>query len=174
VSARNSKLARGADLRKLLREDQLRSLFQSPDTVKWLSGDITQDRTPDLRTFLLDELDVEEVTPDSFARKITQAFLDNQIDDWFIEFYGYLSGQEALWRSPRWSSDTGGPLRAKPILRLQDDSLIAPFRSDGKTPKAFLPPPEQTDFPIVKRSIVNDEQAGDFLKTIRSFTARCV
>lgn len=166
VSARNAKLARGADLRKLLNHDQLCSLFQSGGTIKWLAGPITQDRTPDLRTYLLNELDIEEVTPDSFARKIIQSFLVSQSDDWFIEFYGYLSGQEALWRSPRWSSDTGGLLRAKPILRLQDDSLMVPFRSDGKTPNAFLPPPEETDFPIVKRSIVNDEQVGDFLKRL--------
>lgn len=117
VSARNAKLARGADLRKLLNHDQLCLLFQSRDTVKWLAGTITQDRTSDLRTYLLNELDVEEVTPDSFARKITQSFLVGQTDDWFIEFYRYLSDQEALWHFPRWSGDTGGLLRAKAILR---------------------------------------------------------
>ena len=166
VSARNAKLARGADLRKLLNQDQLRSLYQSMDTIKWLAGEITQDRTPDIRTYLLDELHVEEVTPDGFARKITQSFLTRQSDDWFVEFYEYLSGQEALWRSPRWAGDTGGLLRAKPILRLQDNSLKVPFRSDGTTPNAFSPPPEETDFPIVKRSIANDGKVKDFLKRL--------
>ena len=165
VSARNAKLARGADLRKLLDHVQLRSLFQSMNTVKWLAGSITQDRTPELRTYLLNELDVEEVTPDSFARRITQSFLLKQVDEWLLEFYGYLSGQEALWRSPRWSGDSGGILRSKPIVRLQDDSHVPPFRSDAQ-PNAFLPPPEDTDFPIVKRSIASDEQAGNFLKRL--------
>lgn len=166
VSARNAKLARGADLRKLLNHDQLCSLFQSGDTVKWLASTITQDRSPDLRTYLLNELAVEEVTPDSFARKITQSFLISQTDEWFIEFYRYLSGQEALWRAPRWSRDAGGLLRSKAILRLQDDNHVAPFQSDDTTPNAFLPPPEETDFPIVKRSIVNDEQVGHFLNRL--------
>lgn len=166
VSARNAKLARGADLRKLLNQDQLRSLFQPMDAIKWLIGEITQDRTPDLRTYLLNELHVEEVTPDDFARKITQSFLTSQADDWFVEYYRYLSGQEALWRSPRWAGDTGGLLRTKPILRLQDDSQGAPFRPDGTTPNAFLPPPDETDFPIVKRTIVNNEQVGEFLKRL--------
>lgn len=166
VSARNAKLARGADLRRLLDHEQLRKLFQSEATVKWLAGSITQDRTPELRTYLLNELEVEEITPDSFARRITQSFLSIQVDEWLLEFYGYLSGQEALWRSPRWSGDSGGLLRSKPIVRLQDDSHVIPFRADGTTPNAFLPPPEDTDFPIVKRSIASDEQAGNFLKRL--------
>jgi len=166
VSARNAKLARGADLRKLLDHEQLRKLFQSEATVKWLAGSITQDRTPELRTYLLNELEVEEITPDSFARRITQSFLSIQVDEWLLEFYGYLSGQEALWRSPRWSGDSGGLLRSKPIVRLKDDSHVIPFRADGTTPNAFLPPPEDTDFPIVKRLIASDEQAGNFLKRL--------
>lgn len=103
VSARNAKLARGVDLRKLLNQDQLRSLFQSTNSVKWLTGEITQD----LRAYLMIELKVEEVTADSFARKITQSFLSSHSDDWFIQFFGYLSGQEALWRPPRWNGDYG-------------------------------------------------------------------
>ena len=166
VSAQNAKLARSADLRKLLDHDQLTIFFQSEDRVKWLSGLITQDRTPELRSYLLNELDVEEITPDSFARKITQSFLLKQSDEWLLKFYGYLSGQEALWRSPRWSGDSGGLLRSKPIVRLQDDSHMIPFRADGTTPNAFLPPPEYTDLPVVKRSIVSDEQAGNFLKRL--------
>ena len=46
VFARNAKLARGADLRTLLDRDQLRSPCQSTDTIKWLAGEITQDRPP--------------------------------------------------------------------------------------------------------------------------------
>lgn len=166
VSARNAKLARGADLRKLLDHEQLRMLFQSEATVKWLAGSITQDRTPELRTYLVNDLEIEEITPDSFARRITQSFLSMQVDEWLLEFYGYLSGQEALWRSPRGSGDSGGLLRSKPIVRLEDDSHVTPFRADGTTPNVFLPPPEDTDFPIVKRLIAGDEQAGNFLKRL--------
>jgi len=165
VSARNAKLARSAELRKLISHDQLRELFQPDADIKWLSGKITQDRTPDLRYYLINDLDIEEVTPDGFVRKLSLPFLASQSDEWFIRFYMYLSGQEALWRSPRWRGDTEGVLRIKPILRLQDDSHKMPFRSDG-TPNAFLPPPEDTDFPIVKREIVGNEKVGDFLKRL--------
>lgn len=167
VSARNAKLARGADLRKLLNQDQLNLLFQSQEAIKWLAGEITQDRTPDLHAYLLKTLHVDEVTPESFARKITQQFLEKQSDDWFVFFYQYLSDKEALWRPPRWSEDTAtGLLRTEPILRLQDDRLKAPFGSDGTIPNAFLPPPEETDFPIVKRTIANSGKVNDFLKRL--------
>ena len=165
VAARNAKLARGAELRKLLTHNQLRELFQSNDDIKWLSGEITQDRIPDLRSYLMSELDVEEITPDGFARRISSTFLASQTDDWFIAFYKYLSGQEALWRSPRWARDSGGLLRLKPILRLQDNKQEVPFRSDGMA-NAYLPPPEETDFPVVKREIVDNEQASGFLRRL--------
>lgn len=166
VSAGTAKLARGADLRKLLTQVQLGQLFQSTATIKWLAGEITQDRTPDLRSYLISKLDVEEVTPDGLARRINHDFLSVQPDEWFVDFYGYLSGQEALWRSPRWERDPSGVLRSKPILRLANGSQEAPFKSDGTTPKAFLPPPEETAFPVVSRSIVTDEQARTFLKRL--------
>ena len=165
VSAQNAKLARGTDLRKLLNQDQLRFLFQSMDTIKWLTGEITQDRTPDLRTYLLNNLGVEEVTPDGFARKITESFLTNQDDDWFIGFYEYLFGQGALWRAPSRNSDTVGVLRAKPILRLEDNSLVIPFGADGH-PNAYLPPEHSVSFPVIKRSIAKNQGALDFLKRL--------
>lgn len=165
VSAKNGKLASSADLRGLLKNDQLRSLFQTTDNLKWLVEEITQDRTPELRSYLMKELSVEEVRPDSFVSKITENFLMGQTDEWFVEFYEFFSGLKALWRPPRWDGDKEeGLLRSKPIIRLQDNSLNAPF-TNGK-PAVFLPPPDETDFPIVKRQIADNEQAKNFLKLL--------
>ena len=168
VAARNAKLARGAALMEILNLDQLRALFSSNDETKWLSDNITRDRTPDLHSYLTQELGVDELTPDSFARQVTESFLASQTDEWFVDFYRYLSDdQEALWRAPRWEGDTRrGPLRLKAILRLQDGSQVVPFQSDDTTPNAFLPPPEETNLSIVKRSIVSDDQSRNFLKQL--------
>ncbi|MBF0095000.1 MAG: hypothetical protein HQL34_10700, partial [Alphaproteobacteria bacterium] len=166
VAAPNAKLGRGDKLRKLLGQDQLAALFPTSHETKWLSGEITQDRTPDLRAYLLAELKVEELDPDGFARKISRAFLSAQSDPWFASLYRYLSDQEALWRAPRWRGDTdSGVLRLTPILRLQDDTLEAPFRADGKA-NAYLPPPEGSDLPCVKKEIAADEHASAFLKRL--------
>ena len=163
VSASNAKLARGAELRKLLGQSELRQLFQSSSEIKWLSADITQDRAIDLHHYLIRELRVDEVSPDGFARRITIDFLAGQPDEWYADFYGYLAGQEALWRAPRWDNDTAGMLRSKPILRLENGRQVAPYNQGGTTPNAYLPPSEETDLPVVKRSIANDERSFTFL-----------
>ena len=161
VAARNAKLVRGAALMKVLNQEQLSTLCQSNDEINWLSDEITQDRTPDLRSYLMKELNVEEVTPESFASSLKEEFLVKQTDEWFIKFYEFLGSQEALWRS---SSST---LRRNytPILRLEDGKHTVPFKLDGD-PKAFLPPLEATDFPIVKRAIASDKKAKVFLERL--------
>ncbi|MFQ5672983.1 MAG: sacsin N-terminal ATP-binding-like domain-containing protein, partial [Nitrospinales bacterium] len=93
VSGENAMLGRGDELRKLLSPNQLKELFSSnkdDKEIKWLSGEITQDRTPDLRSYLKDQLNVIELMPESFAGKIDESFLKNQTDDWMIDFYGFL------------------------------------------------------------------------------------
>ncbi|MCG2776872.1 MAG: hypothetical protein L6406_14455 [Desulfobacterales bacterium] len=163
VSARNAKLARGAELRKLLTHDQLRELFQSKDDIKWLSGEITQDRTPDLRSYLMSELDVEEIRPEGFAQLITDYFLEAQTDDWIIQFYNFLGKDKSdLWKKP------DSILRKKKILRLEDNSHVIPFQPDGN-PNAFLPSSSKTKFPTIKRKIFNDKGAEEFLRNLRLF-----
>ncbi len=164
VSARNAKLIRGAALLEILNREQLRALFQSHAEIKWLSSDITQDRTPDLRSYLMQELKIEEVTPETFARNLSKQFLANQNDEWFIKFYDFLSDQKALWRPPRWKRDESGILRNKPILRLQDGRHVNPFRYDG-SPNAYLATESDTEtsLPIVKVELSRRGEVRQFL-----------
>ena len=158
VSARNAKLVRGAELMKILNRERLSALFQSRVEIKWLSSDITQDRTPDLRSYLMQELDIEEVTPETFASKLSDQFLAGQDDKWFIRFYEFLSDQKAL---------TGGILRNKPILRLQDRRHVNPFWNDG-SPKAYLVAGSDTEtsLPIVKVELSRHEEVRQFLEAL--------
>lgn len=166
VSAKHAKLARVAKLRDLLNQVQLGQLFESTATIKWLTGEITSDLTRDLHSYLLHKLDIEEVTPESFARKIDHSFLSAQPDEWFINFYGSLLSQESLWGELSKKNNSSGILRSKPILRLASGKQEFPFKSDGITPNIFLPPPEETDFPIVSRIITINDQALTFLKRL--------
>ena len=167
VSACKAKLARGAALMKILNQDQLCALFQEDGEVKWLSHEITEDRTPGLRSYLMQELDVEEVSPEVFARNLSEQFLASQDDEWLIEFYKFLTEQKALWRPPRWKYDEGCILRTRPILRLQDGSHVNPFRNDG-SPNAYLAvgPDTETSLPIVKMELSQNEEAYGFLKEL--------
>ena len=167
VAAPNAKLARSAKLIKLLDQDQLQALFQSHDEIRWLTGRITQDQTRDLHSYLMNELDVDEVTPDRFASNLSEEFLSKQTDEWFIRFYKFLLGQKTLWSHPRWRGDTRGILRNKPILRLEDGNNVNPFKKDN-SPNAYLAvgTDTQTSFPIVKIELAQDEETRKFLEEL--------
>jgi len=165
VSASRAKLARGRDLRDLLTPEQLTALLETGETLQWVSGEITQDRMPQLWQYLRDEMAIELIDPDRFARLLKPDFLQQQNDEWFARFYGFLLGQEALWRVPRWHRDEPGILRRKAFLRLEDGSLVMPFDPEGR-PNAYLPPEQPTKFAVVRRAIVKDEKALEFLKRL--------
>ena len=161
VAAPNAKLVRGAALMKIVNQEQLRALFQSNDTIKWLPDNITENRTHDLHSYLTKELKVKEVGPEAFADSLSEEFLTAQNDEWFLKFYEFLSDQEKLWRPQR------STIKNKPILRLQNGTQVKPFRSDG-SPNAYLAVggDKETTLPIVKVELSDDEKARHFLKEL--------
>lgn len=165
VSARNAVLTRSDAVRNLLTAIQLGMLLRPNDhsnmPLKWLSAAITLDRTPSLRRYVMESLEVEEVTPDMFARRLSTIFLSIQTDKWFIKFYKFLSDQPALWRSNE------SVLRMKPILRLQDGTQVTPAQ-EGSLPTAYLSVGVNThaSLPVVKWEISQDEDAYNFLKAL--------
>jgi hypothetical protein len=158
-SASEAKLARGAELRELMTDEQLSKLYGAPS--RWLSGEIPQDRTAILRAYFINILKIEEVDPESLARKLDDEFLEHQSDEWTIRFYKFLNGQRALWRT----SYSPGLLRRRAIIRLRDGSHVVPFR-DGVVPNAYISPAEGTDLPTVKAVLVADEEACAFLRDL--------
>lgn len=167
ISAQNAVLARGSELRYLLNSGQLGQLFKKSETkIKWLTDDITENRNPDLHSYLTRQLKVVELSPDNFARKIDDSFLSSQSDEWFIKFYKFLTGQQSLWRAPVSNNDLGGILRLKPIIPLESGLLSNPFQQDAVIPIVFLPPNENTTFPIVRKSLIADPEALRFLKSL--------
>lgn len=167
ASAGQVKLAYEPELRGLLRQEHLNVLFKSNKDIKWLSGGITQERTPDLKKYLTKVLEIEEITPEWFAGRVTEAFFVKQTDDWMIEFYKYISGRKELWRSGRGYGVTTGPLYNKRFVRLQDGSHVKPFNNDG-TPNAFISEDSnmKTNYPIVKFEICKHKEALQFLNNL--------
>ena len=165
VSARNAALTRSDAVRNLITPAQLGILLRSNAGLnvprKWLSAEITLDRTPYLRRYLMEILGIEEVTPDMFARRLTKEFLAAQPDEWFVKFYKFLSEQPALWRYD------SAVLRTKPILRLQDNRHVIPSQ-EGAVPTAYLSLDKTPDtaVPIVKWEITQDKSAYRFLRTL--------
>lgn len=163
VTAKNALLARGEELQNLLSSEQLTLLFNKKD-AQWLDRTITQDKTPALRTYAMQEIGIPEIDPFKFAKAVTDKFIKQQSDSWLIQFYGFLLDQQALWRKKSRYLDEG-PLRSKKIIRLEDNEHTAPFDSDGK-PLVYLPSRAGMYFLTVKENIARDQKAKEFLQNL--------
>ncbi len=107
----------------------------------------------------LSMLNISEMSSERFAKLITGDFLTTRTDDWMIQFYIFLDGAPDLWKRP------DSILRQKKILRLEDNSHTHPFQPDGSI-NAYLPSSSKTELLTVKRDIVNDKGAKQFLKNL--------
>ncbi len=167
ASAKQVKLARGAEMRNLLNPEQLKALFHASYDIRWLSDSITQDRTPELKKYLTRTLGIDELTPEGFAKRVTGAFFDKQTDEWMIKFYRYIRERKELWRSGREYGVTTGPLYNKAFIRLQNGSHVSPFNNAG-APNAFISDGSnlKTNHPVVKFNISKEEEVKLFLNEL--------
>lgn len=151
VPATQAKLARTQELRELLSPEQIEALFSSKASA-WLTGDITPDRQPEIRTYLMQELSVSEVTPATLVPRLTKAFLERQSDDWVRRLYEFLSGQEATLRRS---------LDKIPLIRLDDGAHVVSH--ENGVAKAFLPSSIKTGFPTIRPTVCTTGEAHSFL-----------
>ena len=167
IRASDAIIGRGKDIRNLLSSDQLRALYKDvpgEDGVQnpeWLSELITQERTPDLRHYLMDKLCIEEFTPETFAIKATDSFFSEQSDEWLALLYRFLLRQEALWKKAAYPR-SDGPIRHKKFIRLDDGKQVGPFSEDG-TVAVYLPHQGARQLPTIKPELVRDSGAAEFL-----------
>lgn len=141
ATANQAKLARTQELRELLSPEQVAALFGAKVTA-WLSGDITQDKAPEIRLYLMRELDIDEITPTKLVPSLTKSFLEAQPDEWVLQLYEFLSGQEKTLRRH---------LDTIPLIRLDDGTHVI-AHENGKA-RAFLPSAIATSFPTIRRAV---------------------
>ena len=159
AKASDALLARGKELTEFLDDEDICLLFNKR---YWLDANITQDRTPELRDYLLKELNILEVDFESFARRITKEFLETKSDKWMINFYIKLLDQQTLWSDRPYRK---GILRTKPIIRLENGEHIAPYDENGKI-QVYLPEETKSKYKTVKFTLTKDENALKFLKEL--------
>ena len=150
IAAEGAMLARTRETRELFDSRQLNRLFGGE--FAWLSGDISQDRTPELRRYLTDQLEVNEITPGAILRKLDVAFLGDESDEWVRRLYEFLNGQPVL-------RDVASDL---PLIRLDDGRHVQP-RRNGRL-QAFLPGQLKTKFPTVRATVCDSEPSQAFLR----------
>jgi hypothetical protein len=166
VSATQARISRGAELRRLFPAETLTALQGAASQLRWVSAEITQDRTADLYAFFRQILQIEEVDPASVVRQLGRPFLEGMSDEWLAQFYEFLLTQEALWREPRKTWETPGPARSVPIIRLEDGTHVVPFRKDGSAAAYLTAPFERGDTPLVRQIFVKNEQTRAFLEKL--------
>ena len=154
ASASQAKLARTQELRDLFSPEQVAALFGSK-AAAWLSGDITQDKAPEIRQYLMRELDIDEIRPEKLVPSLTKAFLEAQPDEWVLRLYEFLSGQEKALRRH---------LDVVPLIRLDDGTHVV-ARENGKA-MAFLPSAITTSFPTLRRAVCATPEARLFLTSL--------
>jgi len=154
TTADTARLARTQELRELFEPAQLAALFDVDGELAWLSGDISQDRTPELRKYLMRVLEIAEITTETVFQWLDTEFLEDQSDDWILKFYEYLNGQSALRLKAA----------ALPMIRLRDGTHVK-ARVNGQ-PQAFLPGTVKTSFPTVREAVCSTEPALMFLREL--------
>ena len=152
----NILLARGKELAEFLGEDDISRLFGKQN---WLDTNITFNKTPTLRDYLMRELNIEEIDFENFARKMDIDFLQTKSDDWLIELYTRLLDQPSLWSYSKYSK---GFLRYKPIIRTIENKLEAAFNEKEQV-QVYLPSDTKPEYKTVKSSIVENENSLKFL-----------
>jgi hypothetical protein len=154
VCATQARLARTHELRELLTATQLATLLDVSSGTAWLSEEISHDRTSDLHQYLIDELEIEEIRPESLLPKLSGAFLQAQSDEWVRRLYEFLGDQKALH------------LRARELalVRLGDGRHVR-AQVNGQ-PQAFLPGTVATGFPTVRTAVCDTEESRAFLRAL--------
>lgn len=154
VSAAHARLGRTEDLRELFTPVQLAALYGENHDLAWLSGDITRNLTPELHRYLIHQLDVDELTPDTIVTRLNKSFLETQPDEWILKLYQFLGGQPAI----------KARAKEKPIIRLENRTHVV-SHVDGQ-PQAFLPGGNKTGFPSVRASVCATPAALEFLQSL--------
>ncbi len=152
IAAQRARIGRTDALRSLFSRDQLSAIYGSEEELAWLNPGISQES--DLFEYVTNDLKVEEIRPESVVRRLSQAFLEAQSDDWIQSLYEFLGNQPVLARETK----------TIPVVRLRDGTHV-PAMLDGRS-KAYLPTSHKTDFPTVAQSVCRTADALRFLRLV--------
>lgn len=148
------RLARSARLRHLFRPKQLTALLKSDFRVSWVSGAVSEHRTPDLWRYLIDHLNVAEIGPGKLLSRFDRSFLEDLTNGRIRELYEFLGDLSGL--RPKAMS--------LPIIRLSNGKQVSVQNGNG--PAAYLPGIATTDFPTVHPEVCSTEASMAFLTSL--------
>lgn len=158
TTARDAVLAQ-KELTTLLDESDLKILFEK---LHWLDTGITYRRTRQLYDYIIRELDIPQINFEDFAVAIKEELIMKKPDTWLIEFYSTLLDKRYLWAETTYYKRNAGILKTKPIIRLSDNTHIAPYNKENKI-QVYLPANAKTKYKTVKETLTQNEKSLKFL-----------
>ena len=122
----------------------------------WLSTDITIDRTPEIRNFLIATLKVKEVDFDELLTTVNGAFLESKSIEWLIRFYK-IGNRNILTVKDKHLN--------KEIIRTESGKMVVPFIN--KKPNVYIAS-KMTNDPekIVNKMLSQNEEVRKFFLDI--------
>ncbi|GHT78484.1 hypothetical protein FACS1894130_05140 [Spirochaetia bacterium] len=153
VSASQALLARTKEMRELFQTSDISTLFGG--SYKWIHEDVSIDKTPDIRIYLMNELEVEEVQAEKLINKLSDNvnFLKSKDNKWMCQLYEFLNKQKSAFSK----------LKGMPIIRLLNLEHAPAFINNEL--QVFLPG-SNTDFPTVHPETCNTDESLEFLKAL--------
>lgn len=148
------RIARSARLRQLFRPKQLTTLLRSDFRVSWVSGAVSENRTPELRRYLLDHLKVVEMSPEDVLPLLDRSFLESLTNRRIREIYEFLGDLPSLRRRAA----------TLPIIRLSTGEHVSV--PSNNEPSAYLPGTVATDFPTVHPEVCSTKASMAFLRSL--------
>ena len=143
TSAEQAVLADTKALAKLFTQKDLEHF----EKKYFLSTEITDDKTRELRNYLMEKLGIKELKMKDFIEK-SYEILPTKKDDWLKEFYKNIKRKEDLEL-----------VKNYPIIRLSTNKMICPNPEE-----VFLPAGKKKFyFPTVKKCFAEDKNTSSFL-----------
>ena len=154
AQAAHTRLGSTEGVRRLFTPSRLANLYGQDNQLFWITDNITDARTPELRRFIRDELEVVDITPERLVQlfRSGRPFLETQNDEWVRNLYEYFGGLSA----------SHSDLKDVPILRLEDGRHFD-MASDIEV---FLPGETPSEFRTVRRTVCDTESARKFLELL--------
>lgn len=156
VSAKNAVLGRTQKLREMFSAEQLSQIYGGKQKLAWISGDITRERSHDLREYLKKQLDVKEADVEKVASLLNENFLSMQPDEWIKSLYAFFGEHPRLVAT----------LKNVPLIRLECGKHVKAREEvflPGDGPAGF----DFGDFDMVRRSVCGSEDSEP-MKFLRS------
>ncbi len=150
-SVDNLLFSRVEELSLLLDTNDLKFIW---DKNNWVDTNITYDKNRKLRDYIVNELDIEEITFEKFARALTVDFLQLKNDKWLVDFYGIWTNRESAFNKN---------LKDKHIIKLENEYFTSLYDETGRL-QVYKPTKDKSEFKTVKKIFIDNEKSKTFFE----------